>query len=315
VTHAFDLLRLPPDAPSVLPALVVRAPPGGRPHAGMQRGRSHLAVVLDEFGGTAGLVTFEDLLRDLVSEIFEPVAAPIDAPPCESSSWREAPRQPARRGARHHVGNARGPDRGGAAGAGLGTHSRPGERFALHGLEFDILAATAPGWSASPCGRGRCAPCRSSGRRADLKHGSCVTTERILEGLAGVRPRLGPRHHPGREPARRVRAGAVACAPIARARSSGGSASPVPGRRQEHLTEALIQRFRAQGLSVGVVAVDPTSPFTGARCSATGSDGIGKPRPGVFIRSMATRGRRAGSPRRRKKSPICSRRSASSACW
>src|SRR5207245_6262152 len=38
----------------------------------MQRGRSHLAVVLDEFGGTAGLVTFEDLLRDLVSEIFEP---------------------------------------------------------------------------------------------------------------------------------------------------------------------------------------------------------------------------------------------------
>src|SRR5205814_8115795 len=38
----------------------------------MQRGRTHLAVVLDEFGGTAGLVTFEDLLSDLMSEIFEP---------------------------------------------------------------------------------------------------------------------------------------------------------------------------------------------------------------------------------------------------
>src|SRR5256885_7340424 len=38
----------------------------------MQRGGQHLAVVLDEFGGTAGLVTFEDLLRDLVSELFEP---------------------------------------------------------------------------------------------------------------------------------------------------------------------------------------------------------------------------------------------------
>src|SRR3989441_9865619 len=46
------------------------------------RGRSHLAVVLDEFGGTAGLVTFEDLLRDLVSEIFEPGGSPpLDEPP------------------------------------------------------------------------------------------------------------------------------------------------------------------------------------------------------------------------------------------
>jgi len=84
VTHAFDLLRLPPDAPvPVLPALVV---PGTTRAADlmleMQRGRSHLAVVLDEFGGTAGLVTFEDLLRDLVSEIFEPGGPPpIDAPP------------------------------------------------------------------------------------------------------------------------------------------------------------------------------------------------------------------------------------------
>src|SRR5437879_12663208 len=38
----------------------------------MQRGRSPPALVLDRFGGPAGLVTFEDLLRDLMSEIFEP---------------------------------------------------------------------------------------------------------------------------------------------------------------------------------------------------------------------------------------------------
>ena len=36
-----------------------------------------------------------------------------------------------------------------------------------------------------------------------------------------------------------------------------------PGAGKSTLTEALIQRFRAQRLSVGVVAVDPTSPFTG----------------------------------------------------
>src|SRR3989454_11679944 len=80
VAHAFDLLQLAPDgAVPVRPALVV---PGATRAADlmleMQRGRRHLALVLDEFGGTAGLVTFEDLLRDLMSEIFEP--QPVEPP-------------------------------------------------------------------------------------------------------------------------------------------------------------------------------------------------------------------------------------------
>ncbi|MGH7569857.1 MAG: methylmalonyl Co-A mutase-associated GTPase MeaB [Gemmatimonadales bacterium] len=64
-----------------------------------------------------------------------------------------------------------------------------------------------------------------------------------------------------------------------------------PGAGKSTLTERLIQRFRAQGLTVAVVAVDPTSPFSGGallgdriRMESVSLD------PGVFIRSMATRG-------------------------
>ena len=70
VTHAIDLLRLAPDDPVVVrPALTVpRTTRAADLMLEMQRGRGHLAVVLDEFGGTMGVVTFEDLLRDLVAE-------------------------------------------------------------------------------------------------------------------------------------------------------------------------------------------------------------------------------------------------------
>ncbi|HEX9690535.1 MAG TPA: methylmalonyl Co-A mutase-associated GTPase MeaB [Gemmatimonadales bacterium] len=64
-----------------------------------------------------------------------------------------------------------------------------------------------------------------------------------------------------------------------------------PGAGKSTLVELLVQAYRAAGETIGVVAVDPTSPFTGGallgdriRMEAVALD------PGVFIRSMATRG-------------------------
>jgi LAO/AO transport system kinase len=68
-----------------------------------------------------------------------------------------------------------------------------------------------------------------------------------------------------------------------------------PGAGKSTLTATLAGAYREAGLTVGVIAVDPTSPFTGGallgdriRMEAVALD------PGVFIRSMATRGSLGG---------------------
>jgi LAO/AO transport system kinase len=71
-----------------------------------------------------------------------------------------------------------------------------------------------------------------------------------------------------------------------------------PGAGKSTLVDRLIAQLRAGGQTVGVVAVDPTSPFTGGailgdrvRMQAHAGDA------GVFIRSMATRGHLGGLSR------------------
>ena len=68
-----------------------------------------------------------------------------------------------------------------------------------------------------------------------------------------------------------------------------------PGAGKSTLTEELVTAYRARGLTVAVVAVDPTSPFTGGallgdriRMESVALD------DGVYIRSMATRGSLGG---------------------
>jgi LAO/AO transport system kinase len=71
-----------------------------------------------------------------------------------------------------------------------------------------------------------------------------------------------------------------------------------PGTGKSTLVDHLIQTFRERGQTVGVVAVDPTSPYTGG---AILGDRVRMQRhstdEGVFIRSLATRGHLGGLSR------------------
>ena len=98
-----------------------------------------------------------------------------------------------------------------------------------------------------------------------------------------------------------VEAGGDAAFPaVAELFRHGGSASTVgitgaPGSGKSTPTDKLIARIRREGAEVGVLAIDPTSPFTGGailgdrvRMQDHATD------EGVFIRSMATRGHLGG---------------------
>ncbi|MGC5325691.1 methylmalonyl Co-A mutase-associated GTPase MeaB [Brevibacillus sp. SYSU BS000544] len=74
-----------------------------------------------------------------------------------------------------------------------------------------------------------------------------------------------------------------------------------PGAGKSSMVDVLISFLRRNGLTIGVVAVDPTSPFTGGallgdrvRMQNHATD------PGVFIRSMGTRGSLGGLSRNTK---------------
>jgi putative hemolysin len=148
MVHAFDVIKAGPSG-SVRVRPVAQLPATRRcadALLDLRREGRHLAVVLDEFGGTAGLVTMEDLLEALVGEIFDELdvptptvqggggvlvidaafglaelrehfALPIDAPPKVETA-------------------------GGFVTWAAGRIPQQGDRLSAAGLEFDVLEAT-----------------------------------------------------------------------------------------------------------------------------------------------------------------------------
>ncbi|MDH5643404.1 MAG: CBS domain-containing protein [Gemmatimonadota bacterium] len=144
MVYGFDLMKISPGGE--LPVRPVSTTPGLKTCAevflDLQRDRRQLAVVLDEFGGTAGIVTMEDLLTVLVGG---------------TSSLQDS----GRNAARHDVVELKGTDPvaelaakfdledfhgsttvGGFLARAAGMIPKAGDRFTLNGVEFDVLAAT-----------------------------------------------------------------------------------------------------------------------------------------------------------------------------
>jgi CBS domain containing-hemolysin-like protein len=93
VLHVFDLFRAPPEATAGSlarpPFFTVDTKSAGTLLRELQVSYNQMAVVVDEYGGTAGVVTVEDLLEEVVGEIGdEHDEEDVRIVPLESGSYR-----------------------------------------------------------------------------------------------------------------------------------------------------------------------------------------------------------------------------------
>ena len=149
MVHAFDLFLL--KRGDQVPVRPIAVAPASRPCGDllidMQRERRHLAVVLDEFGGTLGIVTMEDLLEALVGEIVDEGDGAEPAPPGpESPELLEAEGALPVEAVEAHFGLELPAGQAATIGGRLvelaGRFPSNGERFLIRGLEVDVLRAT-----------------------------------------------------------------------------------------------------------------------------------------------------------------------------
>lgn len=144
--YAFDLLKVQPGGE--LPVRPVSVVPTSKPCGDvlfdLQRERRQFAVVLDEFGGTAGIATFEDLLDALVGEIFEGPPRMVGEGGASEVVEVDGATPARDLAARFGVALPGGSETiGGLLARAAGRIPRVGERFMLGGLEFDVLQGSS----------------------------------------------------------------------------------------------------------------------------------------------------------------------------
>ncbi|HYF58728.1 MAG TPA: CBS domain-containing protein [Burkholderiaceae bacterium] len=158
VLHAKDLLRLQAGQAESLRALLRPAPmiPESKRLNVLLRdfreNRSHLAIVVDEYGGVAGLITIEDVLEQIVGEIEDEFdlddgrdhIVELEPGP-EGPRWR-VPASAPLEAFDERVGSAladAGLDTvGGLVAARIGRVPRRGDTVDIAGLRFEVLRAT-----------------------------------------------------------------------------------------------------------------------------------------------------------------------------
>jgi LAO/AO transport system kinase len=144
----------------------------------------------------------------------------------------------------------------------------------------------------------------AAGGPAPARRGTAWTLDELVQGILERRPRALGRAISLLEGGAPAAAAAVAPRQlVGRIYERTGRARVVgitgpPGAGKSTLVDRLARRLRERGETVGILAVDPTSPFTGGallgdriRMQSLYTD------PGVFIRSMATRGAMGGLAR------------------
>ena len=138
----------------------------------MQSDKFHLAVVVNEYGGTAGLVTLEDLIEELVGEIVDEFD--VEETPVERLAVRRAAGQRPPAGRRGQRPARRRP-------------ARPGRGTPSAGLVFDLLGhVPVAGESVTSDGL-RLEVDRVNGRR--IERVSIIRWMTTPQGIRTVRPR------------------------------------------------------------------------------------------------------------------------------
>ena len=239
----------------------------------MKEERRTMAVLVDEYGGTAGLITIDNILDDLIGDIADEFRPRPPVPSGSPTGVSPPGRAPGGRRGRvdaRAVG-ARAATVGGLVTTCLGRMPEAGDRVTIEGVVVRWSA-----WSGAPCGA--CSPRRCAARAAERgarRHRSTPPSDADRRRAhppqravrrRGVRDRRAPRPPSSGAPPRATGA-----------RASGRAHS----RRREGagpLHRHRAARDHARRASASACTASTCSPSGSPACSRGGGPGAGSPR-------------------------------------